>query len=229
MGDYPTVMLERLRTKSNNSKDRDFKKVKTLGSGAFGCVDLCTVEKGKTFAMKGDQVAVKRFFSIYDREMAKKEAMILIGLRHQFIVAYLDHFKDSKGQLAIVMEFCDFGTLEDYLSSHNDKPFPEFGVWRLVGQFSSALSFLHGQHPPILHNDLKPANILCRGDGEYGRIRIKIADFGVCNVLGKTTQRTWYYIVFNFLCRCDPLRHVLPRRSRWWNCLLPGSGGSERR
>ena len=228
MGDNPTVMLEKLRIKNNNSLDGDFKKVRTLGSGAFGRVDLCTVEEGKTYAKRGDQVAVKKFFSISDREMAKKEAMILIRLKHQYIVAYLDQFKDSKGQLAIVMEFCDQGTLEDWLTSRSVKPLPENQMWRLLLQFSTALSFLHGQHPPICHNDLKPANILCRSEpseGQEGSIVIKIADFGVCNVLGKTRQSAWYYnyILFNFLSRCDPLRHVLPRRSSWWKCLLHGS------
>ena len=60
MGD-PSVVQELFRVITNNSQDGDFKKVKTLGSGAFGRVDLCTVEKGKTYAKKGDQVAVKRF------------------------------------------------------------------------------------------------------------------------------------------------------------------------
>ena len=180
----------------------DFKKVRTLGSGAFGCVDLCTVEVEKTYAKKGDQVAVKRFFSISKREMAKKEIMILMKLKHEFIVAFLDHFKDSMGRLAIVMEFCDEGTLEDFLTACPFKPYPEFCVWRLVWQFSTALSFLHGQHPPIRHNDLKPANILCKTEPEKfrdGSINIKIADFGVCNVLGKITEMVGPIFVFSHI------------------------------
>ena len=194
-----SAMLERLRINNNNSQDGDFKKVKTLGSGSFGCVDLCTVEEEKSYAKKGDKVAVKIFLSLSQREMAKKEAMTLIKLKHEFIVAYLDHYKDSKGQLAIVMEFCDMGTLGDFLSSYPVKPFPECDIWRLVWQFSSALSFLHAQHPPIRHNDLKPANILCRFEpkngGYNGCVVIKIADFGLCNVLGKTRQHRWCYLM----------------------------------
>ena len=189
MGD-PSVVLEKLRQDSNNnSQSTHFKKVKTLGSGAFGCVELCSVEEGKSYAKKGDLVAVKSFINVSDQEMAKKEAMVLHKLNHRYIVRYMDNFKDNKGQLSIVMEYCDQGTLEDYLSSRSVKPFPEFEIWRLVSQFSEALSFLHGQHPPILHNDLKPANILCKTQpepGVDGQIAIKIADFGVCNVLGKS-------------------------------------------
>ena len=130
---------------ANNSQEGDFKKVETLGSGCFGSVDLCTVEEGKTYAERGDRVAVKRFFSIAEAEMAKKEVKILNRLKkHRYIVAYLDHFRDSKGQLAIVMEYCDQGTLGGFLSSRTTllRPIPEFEIWRLVWQFSTALEFL---------------------------------------------------------------------------------------
>ena len=186
----PTILLSRLR-KANKSKFEDFKKVRTLGSGAFGCVDLCTVEKAKSYAREGEKVAVKRFKDVSNDEMAKREAAVHSKLNHRYIVGYMDNFKDSLGQLCIVMEYCDYGTLEDYLTQHDVKPYEEFNIWRLVWQFSSALSFLHSQHPPILHNDLKPANILCKlvpPPWCDGNMDIKIADFGLCNVLCKNTQ-----------------------------------------
>ena len=181
-----SVMLARLRL-DNKSTDGHFRKVRTLGSGAFGCVDLCTVGEKKKYAKKGEQVAIKRVKNVSDAEMAKKEALVLNKLDHEFIVRYLDNFKDSKGQLCIVMEYCDHGTLEDYLS-YRVKPFPEFEIWRSVRMFASALKFLHEQHPPILHNDLKPANILIKTNPNT-KVDIKIADFGVCNVLGKNPDR----------------------------------------
>ena len=182
-----TAKLAKLRLE-NSSKEKHFKKEKTLGAGAFGCVDLCSVTEEKSYAEKGDRVAVKRIKDVADEKMAKNEALVLHRLVNEYIVRYLNNFKDSKGRLCIVMEYCDRGTLENFLSSRSIQPLPEFEIWRLVGQFSSALSFLHGQHPPILHNDLKPANILCKTNPESGRIIIKIADFGVCNVLGRFTS-----------------------------------------
>lgn len=133
-------------------REEEFYKLKTLGSGNFGCVDLCTVEEDKSYAKRGDKVAVKRMKNVSNAEMAKKEALVLNKLKNQFIVRYLDNFKDGLGHLCIVMEYCDRGTLEDWLSSCTVKPYPEFRIWRLVWQFSSGLSFLHSQHPPILHN-----------------------------------------------------------------------------
>ena len=163
MGDR-SIMLARLRLANKSSKSQ-FQKVKTLGYGAFGCVDLCKAVEKKSYAKKGELVAIKRMKreNISDAEVAKKEALVLNKLDHQFIVRYLDNFKDSLGQFCIVMEYCDKGTLEDWLSSRPVKPREEYRIWRLVYQFSSALAFLHSQDPPILHNDLKPANILCKG------------------------------------------------------------------
>ena len=188
---YSSEMLARLRH-DYQSSDKDFKLVRILGEGAFGRVGLFTVQRDKMYANKGDCIAIKRIkrnsvCSNADRR-AKKEAMALNKLGdHEFIVRYLDNFKDAMGQLCIVMEYCNLGTLEDWLSKRNN-PLPEYQIWRLIMQFSSALSFLHGQHPPILHNDLKPANILCTTQphpNREGTTVIKIADFGVSNVLGK--------------------------------------------
>ena len=186
-----SFMLATLRLDNMSSNDH-FKILRTLGSGAFGSVDLCTIEEDKSYAKIGDQVAVKRMKTVSDAEMARKEALVLNKLDHEFIVRYLDNFKDNLGQLCIVMEYCDMGTLKDYLSSYPVRPHPEYNIWRMVGQFSSALSFLHSQHPPILHNDLKPANILCKK--ENGFIFIRIADFGVCNVLGNSVDNNPYSV-----------------------------------
>ena len=177
MGDL-SARFASLNINNNGTRGDHFKKIRDLGSGAFGRVDLSIVQVKKNYAKCGEQVAIKRFQELSDSEMAKKEARILQKLVHQYIVRYLDIFKNSKGQLCLVMEYCDRGTLEDLFSS-----WQEYNIWRLVSQFSSVLAYLHSQHPPILHNDLKPANILCK-TGTNGKISIKIADFGVCNVLG---------------------------------------------
>ena len=178
MGDRSIILAGlRLANKSNKSQ---FQKVRTLGYGAFGCVDLCKAEEKKSYAKKGEEVAIKRMKpeNVSDAEMAKNEALVLTKLDHQFIVRYLDNFKDNLGQFCIVMEYCDKGTLEDWLSFRPVKPREEYRIWRLVYQFSSALSFLHSQHPPILHNDLKPANILCKGRFNFIRLRIENCHFG---------------------------------------------------
>ena len=131
---------------------------------------------------------MKRLLSVTDKDMAEREARILIQVKHQFIVAYYDQYKDSGGLLAIVMEYCEIGTLKDYLTAYPEKPFPEFCIWRTIWQLSTALAFLHGQHPPIIHNDFKPSNILCKRERQERLVKIKLADFGFSNILGERSS-----------------------------------------
>ena len=110
------VMLARLRLRCENIPVRDhFKIVRTLGSGAFGCVNLCHVGDEKSYARKGDLVVIKRMTNVSDVEMAGREAMVLKRLEHQHLVRYL--IKDNLCQLCIVI----------------------YGVWELL---NSSVSFL---------------------------------------------------------------------------------------
>ena len=69
----------------------------------------------------------------------------------------------------------------------NDK---EFAVWRFLSQMSNALEYLHSQHPPVIHRDLKPDNIISKIEGPG--ITWKIADFGIARVLGKNVYGQYY-------------------------------------
>ena len=58
------------------------------------------------------------------------------------------------------------------------------------------MTYLHSRKPPLLHRDLKSANILI--DGSY---RAKITDFGLARVRAKTEKMTggcgtyqWYSV-----------------------------------
>ena len=53
---------------------------------------------------------------------------------------------------------------------------------KIIGQMLGALTCLHTQHPQVVHNDLKPANILCKTNKDW-TVDVKIVDFGVCRVL----------------------------------------------
>jgi hypothetical protein len=48
----------------------------------------------------------------------------------------------------------------------------------LLQQLASAVAYLHAASPPIVHGDLKPANIILRGDGS-----VKLVDFGTAYLL----------------------------------------------
>jgi len=60
---------------------------------------------------------------------------------------------------------------------------PEVLGWML--QLCDALTYLHGQDPPVLHRDVKPGNIKLTPDG-----RIKLVDFGLVKPLDREDPKT---------------------------------------
>merc|ERR1712066_924580 len=103
MGTLTLVMNQRRQNKANpglkpSNRLEDFMTIKTLGAGAFGCVDLCETPRTKPYFTDNKLVAVKRFQNIVDREMAVKETNILARLDHERIVQYFEHHYDAKSQ-----------------------------------------------------------------------------------------------------------------------------------
>jgi serine/threonine protein kinase len=140
-----------------------------LGQGGFG-----TVHKGTWIDTK---VAVKILLQIRldDRleQSFKEEVAVMCDLRHKHIVQLYGVVLSPK--YCIVMEFMAKGSLHQVL--HSTEPLS----WRLrykIGlDISKGLSYLHSRHKPILHRDLKSANVLL--DKHY---QAKLSDFGLAKI-----------------------------------------------
>ena len=162
--------------------------VETLGEGSFGVITKNKAPTCKSYYNQHKFVAIKRIKDANDQE-AQNEVNVLSELKHGNIVQYLEHFQDvNKNDLCIVMEFCNKGTLTDYIRN-NAFPALEWSVWRIIEQLSSGLGYLHKQHPPIIHCDLKPDNIFCKLNGG---IDLKIGDFGISKILGRKAMEVYY-------------------------------------
>ncbi|OCK81488.1 kinase-like protein, partial [Lepidopterella palustris CBS 459.81] len=98
----------------------------------------------------------------------------------------------SLGQCSLFLEFCPGGDLSKWrkekYEERNNKPVPEWNIWRLFIQLAQALAFIHegfgtkgqtlAKWNPIIHRDIKPENILIIGN-EATYPSFKLADFGV--------------------------------------------------
>lgn len=76
-------------------------------------------------------------------------------------------------RLGLVMEFMERGCLASLQGKLKEAP-PWPLVFRLAHQVSLGMNFLHNLHPPVLHLDLKPSNVLL---DSY--INAKLTDFGL--------------------------------------------------
>ena len=148
--------------------DDRYKRIRRLGSGAFG-------EVWQAEAPGGVEVALKIIFRPVDHEQAQRElqALELIKrLRHPFLLQ-THAFWTSGDRLCIAMELAD-GTLRDRLKACRSAGLtgiPPAELLTYMQEAAAALDFLHKKH--VQHGDIQPENILWVGD------HAKVADFGL--------------------------------------------------
>jgi len=140
--------------------------------------------------MKGRYVDKTR--KIYNNaELAEKcmremfaEFSIAKDLVHPNIVEYKYFMRDwdaisQNHEFHIIMEMMEGEDMEVYLKEQG-RPFMIDRVREIGGQLISGIRYLHMRK--IIHQDLKPSNILFSGDYE----KIKLIDLGVSSRLDKT-------------------------------------------
>eukprot|EP01125_Pyxidicula_operculata_P006743 TRINITY_DN2312_c0_g1_i2.p1 TRINITY_DN2312_c0_g1~~TRINITY_DN2312_c0_g1_i2.p1 ORF type:complete len:687 (+),score=148.91 TRINITY_DN2312_c0_g1_i2:1201-3261(+) len=139
-----------------------------LGEGAFG-----TVYKG---LCRGKEVAVKVLKKLQiDSKIVNeflRECTIMRSLPHPNILLFQGACL-VPGHYKLVTELAMNGSLDKVLSNKNTKI--SFNrKMKFARQIAEGVNWLHKQSPPLLHLDLKPANILLTSDWT-----VKIADFGM--------------------------------------------------
>eukprot|EP01103_Thecamoeba_quadrilineata_P014415 TRINITY_DN4300_c0_g1_i2.p1 TRINITY_DN4300_c0_g1~~TRINITY_DN4300_c0_g1_i2.p1 ORF type:complete len:640 (+),score=138.51 TRINITY_DN4300_c0_g1_i2:12-1931(+) len=139
-----------------------------LGEGSFGIV-----HKGK---WRGVIVAVKQLkFHNLNQDVIdefQKELALLGKLRHPNVVLLMGA-STSPPNLCMVTEFLAAGSLFDMIHQRKQQ-FPLTTILRMALQSAQGLNYLHLSNPPIIHRDLKSANLLV--DMNYN---VKICDFGL--------------------------------------------------
>ncbi len=114
----------------------------------------------KKLTLKGDPAHRERF---------RREATLMMKLRHENVVGVYDHFKEG-GSHYLVMEFVDGRPLSELMAREGALPCRE-AAW-LSGRIAAALAHIHSEG--IVHRDLKPSNVLLGRDGT-----VKLGDFGI--------------------------------------------------
>ena len=138
-----------------------------LGRGNFSEVWLASDNKTRT------NVALKIYapatgldddgLNIFAREFS-----IVVNANHNNLLKPL-HYDTCDRKPYLVLPYCQNGSTQKRVGI-----FKEAEIWKLLHDVASGLSFLHSMHPPVIHQDIKPDNILLSDNGDY-----MLTDFGI--------------------------------------------------
>ncbi|OJT23621.1 hypothetical protein BO221_16615 [Archangium sp. Cb G35] len=140
----------------------------------------------------GRSVAIKELVFAHAPDAEKVEAFeresrLLEALSHPNIPRLHASFTEGEGAQArfyLVQDYVSGESLAARLEHHR---FDEAEARKIAREVLRILGFLHSRQPPVLHRDVKPANLIRREDGH-----IVLVDFGSARALrdGRTHEAT---------------------------------------
>ncbi|XP_057739512.1 calcium/calmodulin-regulated receptor-like kinase 2 [Arachis stenosperma] len=140
----------------------------SLGQGSFGTVYKATMATGEVVAVK-----VLAPNSKQGEKEFQTEVLLLGRLHHRNLVNLIGYCVD-KGQRILVYQFMSNGSLANLLYGE-EKQLSWDDRLQVALDISHGIEYLHeGAVPPVIHRDLKSANILLDHS-----MRAKVADFGL--------------------------------------------------
>ncbi len=142
--------------------------IRNLGKGSTGEVFLCrNRDDRRILAIK--VLKLKELLPRFPISLFDSEISLSSRVHHPNVVQTFDSFV-TNNLLAYTMEFVPGGSLTELFKKHRLLPIRK--VIQLLYEICSGLSAIH--QAGIIHNDLKPANILLTWSGSP-----KISDFGI--------------------------------------------------
>ncbi|CDY60569.1 BnaA02g06940D [Brassica napus] len=143
---------------------------RVLGKGGFGMVYHGTVNIYEQVAVK-----VLSQSSTQGSKEFKAEVDLLLRVHHTNLVSLVGYCYEGD-KLALIYEFLPNGDLKQHLTGKGSGSIIKWSVrLRIALEAASGLEYLHiGCTPPMVHRDVKTANILLDEN-----LKAKLADFGL--------------------------------------------------
>lgn len=122
----------------------------------------------------GLMVAIKIYrpqnaLDIEGEQRFRDEYMIVFNCHHANLI-HPTNFSIYKDTPYLVLPYCKRGSSELLIGNK----FTSNQIWEYIQDVASGLAYLHAQVPPIVHQDVKPANVLIDDSGHYA-----LTDFGI--------------------------------------------------
>lgn len=150
--------------------DNEFKNtyviLEEIGSGSGG-----TVYKAYHKRLK-KEVALKKIHRNLTDINARMETDILKNLKHSYLPQVIDFLELTDGTYT-VMEYINGRSLAEVLK--DEKVISQKNAVKWFMQMCQALAVLHSQKKPVIHGDIKPANIMLTESGDICLIDFNIA------------------------------------------------------
>jgi eukaryotic-like serine/threonine-protein kinase len=170
---------------------RERYQVETLiGQGGMGAVyrvnDLRLPGRLCALKVMRTQPLLDTLASEATRQQFMTEASTLARLDHPNLPKVSDYFA-LEDYDCLVMDYVPGRDLQQCIQEarRQNRFLLQADVLGWIGQLCDVLSYLHGQMPPVIHGDIKPANVKLTADG-----RIKLVDFGLARAGDPEDPRT---------------------------------------
>jgi len=164
-----------------------YRVVKPIGRGGMGCVYLAEhTTTGARVALKVLHASLRKRPNILDH--FKLEATNAAALQHVHTVRVYDFGVDGDPDNPLpylVMEYVSGRRLNELIDSEGRLPWRR--VVRIASQVLSSLTEAHEHDLAIVHQDVKPSNILVL-DQVGERDLVKLLDFGISRTLASPSE-----------------------------------------
>jgi hypothetical protein len=158
--------------------DGRFRLRRRLGRGGQATTWLATAtDTGTDVALK--ELRLEDVSDWKGVELFEREAKVLSRIDHPNIPHYMDAFHVGDGdevRFFIAQEYVEGRTLRDLVDDIG--PLSEARARDILERLLAILAHLHGLHPPVVHRDVTPDNVLVRPDGE-----LALVDFGAVQAI----------------------------------------------
>ena len=151
--------------------DKRYKILREIGRGGTSCVYLAeNIRLHNYWAIKEVYKTGVTGNGVKSNTLIA-ESSILTKLRHPGLPTIIDIVETPQSYL-LVMEYVEGVSLDKVVREKGAQS--EQNVVKWGQQLCDVLEYIHGQDPPIIYRDMKPANIMLRPDGN-----IVLIDFGM--------------------------------------------------
>ena len=138
-----------------------------VGSGGGGIV-----YKARHLRLETDVVIKQIREEVKDKIYLRQEADILKNLKHPYLPRVYDFLMTEDG-VYTVMDYVPGKPLDQILKEHGR--IPQDQALRWLNQLAEALAYLHELDPPVIHSDIKPANIIITPEGNATLIDFNVS------------------------------------------------------